>query len=130
MVVCDPPEQSATDLKDTLELSAGSVSAAVRLLNDMGIVKRVARPGDRNNYYRLSADAWERALEERFRAFTELRTVAERAHAAAGGECDERLAAMRRVLELFEAETSALLLRSRECATTTARPPVAIWRET
>ena len=36
MVVCDPPEQSAQDIQAGLKLSAGSVSAATRMLTGLG----------------------------------------------------------------------------------------------
>lgn len=113
MVVCEPPEQTATEVQARLGLSAGGVSTALRGLCEMGILDRVARPGDRRIYYRLSAEGWERALEARFRAFTEMRRMAERALDAADGDADERLADMRDVFALMEGGVADLVRQCR-----------------
>ena len=63
MVVCEPPEQTAADIQKELTLSAGSVSTSLRMLGDIGMVERVARPGDRHIYYRLWDEGWEFVLE-------------------------------------------------------------------
>ncbi len=113
MVVCEPPEQTAPELQDQLGLSAGSVSTALRGLCDAGVLERVARPGDRRIFYRLSPQGWEHALEARFRAFTELRRLAQRALDAAG-ENDDRLVEMRDVFADMETGVAALIRQSSE----------------
>lgn len=45
MMVCDPPEQSARQIKDGVELSPAAVSAATRELIAAGMLERVSRPG-------------------------------------------------------------------------------------
>jgi DNA-binding transcriptional regulator GbsR (MarR family) len=102
MIVCEPRDQTARDIQRDLNLSAGSVSAAVRGLCDVGMIERVAQPGDRRIHYRISSQGWESALEARFRVLTELRRVAERAVDAADGEDDERLHEMRDTFALME----------------------------
>ncbi len=114
MVVCQPPEQTASDLQENLELSAGSVSAAARSLCDVGMLERSTRPGGRRIYYRLREHAWEKALAARFRALTQVRRVAERAIHAAGGGADERLTQMRDTYALVEAGIDELLCHSRQ----------------
>ncbi len=114
MIVCDPPEQTAPHIQAELSLSAGSVSTSLRTLCDVGIVEKVARPGDRRIYYRVSSPGWERVLESRFRAFTELRRVADRALQAAGDEADDRLHEMRDTYALMEEGTRELLRQSLE----------------
>jgi len=114
MVVCEPHEQTAGDIQKHLELSAGSVSVAVRSLCDKGVIERATRPGDRRTYYRLSGHGWEEALARRFRALSEVRGVAERAIAASGGGADERLLEMRDTYALVEAGVNELLRHSSE----------------
>jgi DNA-binding transcriptional regulator GbsR (MarR family) len=114
MVVCDPPEQTAQEIQDRLTLSAGSVSSAVRTLGEAGMLERVARPGDRHIYYRLCAHGWERVLELRFRAFTEIRRVAHRALEGGQEECDRRMMEMRDTFAHIEAGVTALLRESLE----------------
>jgi DNA-binding transcriptional regulator GbsR (MarR family) len=114
MIVCDPPQQTAAHIQEELSLSAGSVSTALRALCEVGVVEKVARPGDRRIYYRVSSPGWERVLESRFRAFTELRRVADRAIHAAGDEADDRLHEMRDTYALMEEGTRELLRQSLE----------------
>lgn len=114
LVVCEPREQAAADIQTHLTLSAGSVSVAVRSLCDRGVIERATRPGDRRTYYRLCEDGWEMALAERFRALSEVRSVAERAMAAAGGDADERLVEMRDTSAQVEAGVDELLRHSRQ----------------
>jgi DNA-binding MarR family transcriptional regulator len=113
MVVCEPPEQTAADIQRELTLSAGSVSTSLRMLGDIGMVERVARPGDRHIYYRLCGDGWELVLEARFRAFNEIRRVADRAVAAADGSAGPRLVEMRDTWAFLESGGDELLRASR-----------------
>lgn len=114
MIVCAPPEQTATQVQEELALSAGSVSTSLRTLCEVGILERVARPGDRRIYYRLGSQGWERVLEARFRALTEMRLVAERALDASRGEADSRLVEMRDTYALMEDGVKELLRQSME----------------
>ncbi len=114
MIVCDPAEQTAPQIQEDVALSAGSVSTSLRTLCDVGVLERVARPGDRRIYYRLRTQGWERVLESRFRALTEMRRVADRALAAGRGEADHRLVEMRDTYALMEEGVKDLLRRSLE----------------
>jgi len=109
MVVCEPVEQSAQDIQAALQLSSGAVSAATRTLFGLGLLERVAYPGDRRIYYRLNPEAWERAIETRLRTITTLREVADRALAEAGSAADGRLREMRDVYAWFETQRDVLL---------------------
>lgn len=68
MMVCDPPEQSAQQIRDGLRLSAAAVSAAARQLIAAGMLERVSRPGDRRIYYRLASGSWDAPLRAKLRA--------------------------------------------------------------
>ncbi len=57
LLVCDPPHQSASQLVEALRASKATVSTMSRDLIDLGMVERVARPGDRKTYYRARPDA-------------------------------------------------------------------------
>jgi DNA-binding transcriptional regulator GbsR (MarR family) len=114
MIVSEPAEQTAPQVQEELSLSAGSVSTSLRTLCEVGVVERVARPGDRRIYYRVCSQGWERVLESRFRAFTEMRRVAERALAASGGDADDRLYEMRDTYALIEEGVKDLLRVSLE----------------
>jgi hypothetical protein len=109
MVVCDPPEQSARDIQQGVELSAGAVSTATRMLVATRLLERTARPGDRRSYYRLRPGGWDGTLEVRLRALTQLREVADRALQAAGGRADDRLRNMRDAYAWFEQRLMGVL---------------------
>jgi hypothetical protein len=99
-------------------------------LCEVGVVERVARPGDRRIYYRLCSQGWERVLESRFRAFTEMRRVAERALAASGGDADDRLYEMRDTYALMEEGVKDLLRVSLERNEPPAAPGTTPLRRT
>jgi len=112
MIVCEPRDQTAGDIQRELNLSAGSVSAAVRELCDVGMLERLARPGDRRIHYRLSARGWAAGFESRFRILAELRRVAGRALDGADGEADDRLQGMHDLFALMETSVVELLRTS------------------
>lgn len=64
LLICDPPAQSAGELADALQASAGSVSMSVRLLDRNGLVERLGVPGSRRAYYRIRDDAWVSMMRE------------------------------------------------------------------
>jgi len=112
MVVCRPWEQTAADIQAELGLSAGSVSTAVRMLGELGLLEGVTRSGDRRTYHRLREHGWERVLERRFRALGDMRDLADSALDAARGHSDERLLEMRDTYALMEAGLESLLRQS------------------
>ncbi len=44
------------ELADRLQVSRGSISTNARLLDDLGLIERVAKPGDRQDYYRIAPE--------------------------------------------------------------------------
>jgi DNA-binding MarR family transcriptional regulator len=112
MIVCDPHDQTAGDIQRELNLSAGSVSAAVRELCDVGMLERLARPADRRIHYRLSDRGWAAGFETRFRILGELRRVAGRALDGADGAADDRLQGMHDLFAVMEAAVVELLRTS------------------
>lgn len=102
MMVCDPPEQSARQIKDGVKLSPAAVSAATRELIAAGMLERVSRPGDRQQYYRLASGSWDAPLQAKLRALSRLRQVADKGIAAAGDRADYRLTEMRDAFAWFE----------------------------
>ncbi|MGB5557595.1 MAG: MarR family transcriptional regulator [Paracoccaceae bacterium] len=50
------------ELADVLEVSRGSVSSNVRLLENLGVIKRASRPGDRQDYFHLADNPYANLL--------------------------------------------------------------------
>ncbi len=59
LLVCDPPEQSAAELAETLQASKGSISTATRVLLRMGLIERVRFRGERFDRFRVQPEAWD-----------------------------------------------------------------------
>src|SRR2546421_5044370 len=57
LLIGAPPQQSSAELAAALDLSAGSVSSGTRMLENAGLVRRVAAPGRRGNGYEMAAGA-------------------------------------------------------------------------
>ncbi|MFY1687077.1 GbsR/MarR family transcriptional regulator [Plantactinospora sp. WMMB782] len=74
LLICDPPQQTSGELAAALDLSKGSVSTGMRLLERSGFVRRVPVPGRRGHAYEVAPDAIIRTVVEptRFRVFREL----------------------------------------------------------
>lgn len=53
---------SFAELAGRLQVSRGSISTNARLLRDLGILERVSRPGDRQDYYRLAEKPYDALL--------------------------------------------------------------------
>jgi hypothetical protein len=51
LLICDPPEQTASDLAAELHASRGAISGTARLLATAGMIRRTRRRGDRREYF-------------------------------------------------------------------------------
>jgi DNA-binding Lrp family transcriptional regulator len=74
LLICDPPRQTSAELAEALNLSKGSVSAGMRMLEKSGLARRVPIPGRRGHAYEMSPEAIIRIAADptQFRRFREL----------------------------------------------------------
>lgn len=96
-------EVGLEDLARELNVSKASVSHATRLLEQTGVLKRVAKPGTRRAFYRLTEDPWGAmlAMEERIsRGFAEFAHSARHALSSEPRR-DARLSEMEEAFELY-----------------------------
>ena len=82
LLVADAP-LSLDDMAAALDVSRASVSTNVRMAVTYGLAELVTKPGDRRDYYRFRADAWDRGLVVNLEAVIALRRIAEQGLAAA-----------------------------------------------
>ena len=54
---------SFSELAEKLQISRGSVSTNARILLQLGVLDRTAKPGDRQDYYQLASQPYARMLE-------------------------------------------------------------------
>lgn len=73
MLVTEP--QSLDGLAESLRVSKASVSNNTRLLESMGALERVTRPGDRRDYYQVADMMHERMIDFRVQRFQATRTL-------------------------------------------------------
>lgn len=90
LMVCDPAEQTADELAEALQVSKASVSTASRALEGMGLVERVAVPGDRRVRYRMVPGGWDITARVRIKEMVHLINLAEMAQKALADEPESR----------------------------------------
>lgn len=114
LLICDPPYQSMGEVADALMASKGSISTMTRLLIQLGLIERTARPGQRRDYVQIRPGIWIDALGQRMRAVAAYRALAERGLALldnSAAERGERLREMRDIFAFFERELPLLIER-------------------
>jgi DNA-binding transcriptional regulator GbsR (MarR family) len=75
LLLADQP-RSLDDIADSLAVSKASVSTDARRLLERGIVDRVAKPGDRRDYYELSPDFFARIIDSRISRWRRMQSLA------------------------------------------------------
>lgn len=114
LLLCDPPHQSMPDIVEALGASKSSVSTALTLLSQSGLVDRLSLPGERRDYFRVNSDIWTQTFNTRLHLVKELRQLAERGLRLMDDEPPEmrrRLEIMRDLNEFMETEIPKLLER-------------------
>jgi DNA-binding MarR family transcriptional regulator len=114
IMICEPPHQSAADLIETLDLSSGSVSNQVRVLETVGLLERVTFGGDRASYYQLRPHAWVEVMLEKQSGTEELLALAHAAESVLPTDRPERVTELARVAEFWNEEWPALIARLKE----------------
>ncbi len=104
LLACDPPEQSATDIRDATGMSAASVSSSARLLIGIGSVERRHRIGDRKTYYRLRADFWMESARQKLAMFDGLADIGRRITAAGAVDREDGIREMVAFAEFWQEE--------------------------
>ncbi|MGW2157948.1 GbsR/MarR family transcriptional regulator [Nonomuraea sp. NPDC001699] len=101
------------DIADRLDVSAGSVSGAVKALLTTGLIERLPAPGSRREHYRLRDDAWPTLFSTQNTMVHVLLRAAETgiATTASGDPAHTRLARMRDFYQFLLSELPGLLHR-------------------
>jgi DNA-binding transcriptional regulator GbsR (MarR family) len=77
LTLISPDPCSLDDIAETLGVSKASVSNDARLLEQMGLIERVSRPGDRKDYYQITSQSLERSLQARVQRIREFQGLLE-----------------------------------------------------
>ncbi len=78
LLVSEEPELSAEALAEALDASRGSISSATRTLVGLGLLQRVSHRGQRRDYFRLKAGAWDEMMRRELESLRSFRRMAER----------------------------------------------------
>lgn len=113
LLVCDPPEQSTSQLRKALHTSNASISQAGRLLVRVGIADRVHVRGAREVHYRMRPNAWSALFEAKIAAMTQIRELAARGlkHAGDAPRQRDRLRELHDLYAFVEDEFRSIMLR-------------------
>lgn len=84
LLICDPPQQTSSQLASALGLSKGSVSTGMRALVQLGMVRRVPASG-RGYAYEMLPDALVRTVDAR-RLYLMIRDVMQKGIDVLGGD--------------------------------------------
>jgi DNA-binding transcriptional regulator GbsR (MarR family) len=109
----DDGRQTAAELSESLALSAGSVSAAVKYLGRIGVVRRERDRGSRRDVYVVDDDTWHRAMVRTDQLYAPI-IGALRAGLTELGEnspAHRRLFLTKEFLEFVNREMTTLMLR-------------------
>jgi DNA-binding transcriptional regulator GbsR (MarR family) len=102
LTLCQPSVQTAASIRESIGVSAGSVSEALSMLRQVELVERKKLPGNRQYYYEIIPDGWKRATLHRFRMLDAGIKLANGGLAITPD--NERLVAMRDMYQLFSRE--------------------------
>lgn len=103
LMMFDGREYSFSELADELKISRGSVSANTRLLEEKGVIERVSKPGERQDYFRLAGNPLETLLRNLERKALRARAVIAETIDALPPEELECRTRLRRAEEFYEA---------------------------
>lgn len=112
LLAANPPRQTAAEIAGALSCSRSSVSTMTGALMHLGMIERVAMPGDRNRYYRVSSGGFTQMLRTEMALTASIRRMAERGLNIVAGDPPEARAALeeyRDCCAFFEREFPALI---------------------
>src|SRR4029079_14197104 len=112
LLICEPPEQTASEIAEALHASRGAISGTARLLANAGLVRRATKPGDRRDYFSAPAEALDSMLMSAASLYQQMRRIAERGLLAIEdrpAESKARLEEFRDVMGFVEVEVPRVI---------------------
>jgi DNA-binding transcriptional regulator GbsR (MarR family) len=90
---------SFTALAERLQVSRGSISTNTRMLEQFGLIERITRPGDRQDYFQIASDPYARLIRASLERMAKSRDLVARTRARLP---KQQTGAHRRLKELEE----------------------------
>lgn len=113
LLFTDQETMTAGEIAETLSISSGSVSTAVKALTTVGLIERVPAPGSRREHFRLPEGAWATLMSGQNTTVKTMREAAEQGIATTGEDsiAGRRLVEMRDFYDYLWRELPALIDR-------------------
>ena len=114
LLSCEPDQQSVAEIAEALQASRSAVNAVIKRMTQVGIVERVAVPGERSIFYRIKPDAWVDMMRGNLPNMAAGRRLADQGlalFAERGPDQNQRLQSFRDAHAFFERELPLLLER-------------------
>ena len=114
LLICEPSEQTATEIAEALQASRGAISGTARILSSAGMIRRTTRRGDRREYFSAPPEALDSMLTSASSTYRRLREIAERGLAASTDQSPSaraRLEEFRDVIDFIERELPLVIDR-------------------
>jgi len=102
LLVSEPPELSAEELAKELKARRGSISQATRTLERMGMVRRLSKPGERRDYFRVKDDAWEETTRQAVSGIGAARKMAEKGLSLLDPETPDARASLEQMRDFYD----------------------------
>jgi DNA-binding transcriptional regulator GbsR (MarR family) len=99
---------SLRELAERLQVSRASVSTNARMLADVGILERVSKPGDRQDYYQLAPQPYHRLLTSKVRALRYAASFVAEAEANLPAERADAKQRLKNLAAFYEAAASSI----------------------
>lgn len=90
------------ELAQWLNISRGSVSTNTRVLMNLGVIERVGRPGDRQDYFQITENPYRRLIAGHIERMREMHSTVSRALAEAGKEDAETMRRLREMQSFYQ----------------------------
>lgn len=96
LLVLEGEPYSFSELATRLEVSRASISTNTRLLEGLGVIERIGRPGDRQDYFQLTKDPYNKLMQGALHRISKAeRLVADTQQALPKGAHQKRLKELR-----------------------------------
>lgn len=113
LLFSEQPSVTMTELADTLQASAGSISGSLKMLTSVGLAERVPAPASRRDHFRLRDNAWAVLFTNQNETLAAMQAAADAGITATdrNGPAHHRLTQMREFYAFLMAEIPAVLER-------------------
>lgn len=106
LLICDPPEQTAKQIINELEISKSSFSYMIRLLIESQIVQEINKKGIRSRHYKIKENGYDFLFLKKLQGLYETRLILEEGISLLNesGNANERIQNVHELYSFFEEE--------------------------